>query len=172
MKNLKVKVEDLGKLKEDVKILKVKVEDLEKLKEDMKNLRAKVDELEKLLKAINTKLQAMEALSGKSSEGGISLSGLDGLISSLKSELYATLVNKEDFAKLVKRVEELEALTQELRKGQEHLKAEIDGVSKITMENTDEINKLKERIKVLEAKLNDKVNCEDYDKLLLLINQL
>ena len=124
-----------------------------------------------MLKAINLKLQAMEALSGKSGEG-VNLSGLEGLIASLKSELYETLVKKEDFTKLIKRVEELETLTQELRLGQDKLKAEVDGVSKITMENTDEINKLKEKIKALEAKLNNKVNCEDYDKLLVLINQL
>ncbi len=146
----------------------------------MEAMKARLDELEKLLKALDLRVKAVEAAAArplpeiKSSEGeeGIDTSQLVKLMESLKLELLGTLAKKEDLDALKKRVDTLESLTKTLNEEQEKTKTKLGGVERQTIENTDDINIIKERLKQLEQKLGNKVNCEDYDKLLLLINQL
>jgi flagellar capping protein FliD len=69
----------------------------------------------------------------------------------LKDELLNTLVNKEDFNLLQKRVEFLEETSSRLNELQE---------------------KTDERLKAIEKQLQNKVNCDQFDYLRALVNQL
>ncbi len=149
-----------------------------KMKEDLENLMKRVEELEKALKGLDVKISGIKVPSIKdlaSSEGAgtsLDLSQLEGLIAKLKMELLESLAGKEEFQALLKRVESLESTTTTLTASCETLKFDLGTVAKHTNENTDEIAALKAKLKALEDKLANKVNCEDYDKLLVLINQL
>ena len=145
---------------------------VDKLIEEVNSMKTRLDELEKMMKSLGSRIaKAGEGVSVAPSQG-IDESQLESLISSLRIELMGKLTKQEDFNTLLKRVESLEAMTQSLNKSHELLKVEVGGIGKQTAENTEEINKLKERFKAFEEKLADKVNCEDYDKLLALIQQL
>lgn len=139
-------------------------------------MKERLDEVEKLVKAMNLKLEAMEAMSStagpsEGSGGGMDISKLEKFISSLKADLLKTLVKKEDFEALVKRVEIVETTAKELSEAHTKLKTQVEGVTKQTMDNTEEIKSLMEKIKVLEQKLAGKVNCEEFDRLVETIGQ-
>ena len=148
---------------------------MEKLRQEVDAIRIRVDELEKLMKSFDLKLRTMEAISGrpgKEGEGeGFDPSQLVKLMESLKLELLATLVTQDNFNALARRVEVLEILTKTINEEQDKLKIKVNGVEGQTNINTDDINAIKERLKLLEQKLGNKVNCEDFDKLMILINQ-
>lgn len=86
------------------------------------------------------------------------MGGNEGDLNKLRETLMDSLVSKDDFSYLTKRVEILEGLTSTLSKEQEKTHKEIE-----------EINK---RLKALEDQLLNKVNCDQYDELMRLINQL
>jgi len=113
-------------------------------------LKKKIEELEehnnKLENLINGKMNTStidpDALKNK-----VDISSLE----KLKDELLSTLVNKEDFNLLQKRVESLEKTSSKLNELQE---------------------KTDERLKVIEKLLQSKVNCDQFDYLRALVNQL
>lgn len=131
---------------------------VEKLSEELNALKTRVDELEKLIKDIKRSHGAPVK-----SEGDTAQHEKDSLVD--VERLMESLVSKVDFEALLKRVGSLESVTQQLT-------TTLGTVEKKTVENTDEIERLKELLKGLEKKLSNKVDCEEYDKLLLLINQL
>lgn len=121
---------------------------------------------------MNLKLRRIEAIpttsSGGGKESGIDSSRLELLIESLKSEF----IKQDDFQKIVKRVEALESLSQILKETDEKIQESVKNLDQKTESNTEEINKLKELIKGLQDKLSSKVECEDFDKIVALINNI
>jgi DNA repair exonuclease SbcCD ATPase subunit len=142
------------------------------LKAAIEELKARLDELERLLKMMSEGKGEGEGEGKGEGEGessGIDVSQLDKLIKSLRADLQGSMVKREDFEKLKKRVEDLEAQGRRLTEEQKQTQDRLTTVSKQTTENTEDIAKLKELLKAIEQKLANKVNCEDYDKLLALI---
>jgi predicted PilT family ATPase len=141
----------------------------------MKILNDKIEELEKQMKAIDAKILRMSSFSNapsNDSHQNIDSSQIDQMMQSLKAEFQGIFAKQEDLQGLVKRVQNLEGLTQTLKEANEKIQEKTSELDKRTEDNTVEINKLKELIKGLESKLSNKVECEDYDKLVALINQI
>lgn len=142
--------------------------------EEMKTMNSKVAELEKQMAAIDSKISSFQ--SGPSSiplnNQNEDASQINQMIQSLKADFLKIFAKQEDLQELTKRVQNLEGLTQTLKEANEKIQEKTSELDKKTEDNTVEINKLKELIKGLELKLSNKVECEDYDKLIALINQI
>lgn len=100
-------------------------------------------------------MESLERLIGSKGDG-IDANALKNLVDissleKLKDELLSTLVNKEDFNFLQKRVESLEETSARLNELQE---------------------KTDERLKALEKQIGNKVNNDQFDYLRSLVNQL
>ena len=134
---------------------------VDKMKDEFTALQKKVIELEEALKGIQIHINGLNIPSNA-----------DQLISDLKAELLKSLASKHDFEVLLKRVESLETTSAMLKDSYEKAKAKINSVDNQTCENTAEIDKLKEKMKMIEEKLTDKISYEEYDKLLAMIGQM
>jgi len=113
-------------------------------------LKKKLEELEehnnKLEKLINGKMN-ISTIDPDALKNKVDISSLE----KLKDELLSTLVDKKDFNLLQKRVESLEKTSSRLNELQE---------------------KTDERLKAIEKLLQSKVNCDQFDYLRALVNQL
>lgn len=81
----------------------------------------------------------------------------------------ATLEQIGDLSKKIEKLEKEQILLHETDKNLKDFCNSLDGKTK---ENTIEIEKIKEKLLYLEKALKGKVDCEDYDKLLLILNQI
>lgn len=114
---------------------------LKKRLEELGDLRSKLGDLERLIAGQGSGVDP-EALRNL-----VDVASLE----KLKDELLSTLVGKEEFSVLQKRVESLEATSTKLTELQE---------------------KTDERLKAIEKQLSNKVNCDQFDYLRALVNQL
>lgn len=160
---------------------------VDKIKEELEALKKRVEELEKLIKSIQEQLIQSQKEGPKivqvpvksdpivvqsAPAAGVDMSQVEKLIANLKLELIKIFASKDDFSALLKRIDNLDNLTNALAEAQDKTKLRVDVVIRQTGENTEDITKLKEKIKQLEDKLAGKVDCEEYDKLIALINQM
>lgn len=96
-------------------------------------------------------------------------SRLNHLLQNLKLELMTVFVKKEEYDKNFK---DLEGKMQLLNENQDKQKTTLGNTEKKTNENTIEIDKLKDWIKLIEKEVKNKLNIEEYDKLLDAIRQM
>jgi peptidoglycan hydrolase CwlO-like protein len=129
-----------------------------KLKDDMEKLQK---ELEELMKIVNTKTKVVETEDKKpKAEVPPLVTSSEGMpdLEKFRENLLEIFASKDDLNDLRTRVESLDTLTSDLNKEQEKTNKEVDRIN--------------EKLKELEKQLMDKVNCDQYDSLLALINQL
>lgn len=139
-------------------MLKDTIEELKKRLKELEDLKNKFNELEKLI------------LSQDNSKPGIDLDALKNKVDisdleKLKDELLNTLVSKEDFNQLEKRVEAAENHIETIDKRVGTAELNIADHSK-------ELEKINDRLNIIEQQLMNKVNNDQIDKLLAMINQI
>ena len=136
-------------------MLKDTIEDLKKRLKELEDLKNKFNELEKLI------------LSQDNAKPGIELDALTSKVDisdleKLKDELLNTLVSKEDFKQLEKRVEAAENHIETIDKRVGTAELNIADHSK-------ELEKINDRLKVIEQQLMNKANNDQIDRLIAMI---
>lgn len=142
-------MEEMTKMREDIEKLKKCIGDIEAMNKKLERL---MNDKGKVVK--NETDHVVRESDTKNTKTAIDTSYLDDL----KNSLLESLVSKDDFNYLTKRVESLETLSSSLSKQQDKTNKEIERIN--------------ERLKALEGQMLDKVSCDQYDELMKLVNML